>query len=47
MIQFFHVSKRYPGGQAALDDVTFEIARGEFCFLTGAERRRQDDAAAS
>ena len=36
MIQFFHVSKRYPGGQAALDDVSFEIARGEFCFLTGA-----------
>ncbi len=36
MIQFFHVSKRFPGGQLALDDVSFEIARGQFCFLTGA-----------
>ncbi len=36
MIQFFHVTKRYPGGQAALDDVTFDIPRGEFVFLTGA-----------
>ena len=36
MIQFFHVSKRYPGGQAALDDVTFHLPRGQFVFLTGA-----------
>ena len=36
MIQFFHVTKLYPGGQAALDDVTFDIARGQFVFLTGA-----------
>ncbi|HSF43254.1 MAG TPA: cell division ATP-binding protein FtsE [Thermoanaerobaculia bacterium] len=36
MIQFFHVSKRYPGGQSALDDLTFEIPRGQFVFLTGA-----------
>ncbi len=36
MIQFFHVTKRYPSGQAALDDVTFHVARGEFIFLTGA-----------
>jgi cell division transport system ATP-binding protein len=36
LIQFFHVSKQYPGGQAALDDVTFDIARGQFVFLTGA-----------
>ncbi len=35
MIQFFHVSKRYPGGQQALDDVSFEIPRGSFVFLTG------------
>jgi cell division transport system ATP-binding protein len=36
LIQFFHVSKRYPGGQSALDDVTFDIPRGQFVFLTGA-----------
>ena len=36
MIQFFRVSKRYPTGQAALDDVSFTIEKGEFCFLTGA-----------
>jgi cell division transport system ATP-binding protein len=36
MIQFFHVSKRYPGGQLALHDVSFDLERGEFVFLTGA-----------
>lgn len=36
MIQFYHVSKRYPGGQTALDDVSFDIPRGQFVFLTGA-----------
>jgi cell division transport system ATP-binding protein len=36
VIQFFHVGKRYPGGQTALDDVTFHIPRGQFVFLTGA-----------
>ena len=36
MIQFFQVSKRYPGGQAALDQVSFDIERGQFVFLTGA-----------
>jgi cell division transport system ATP-binding protein len=36
LIQFFHVSKRYPGGQSALDDLNFEIPRGDFVFLTGA-----------
>ena len=35
MIQFFQVTKRYPGGQTALDRVSFEIARGQFVFLTG------------
>jgi cell division transport system ATP-binding protein len=36
LIQFFHVTKLYPGGQAALDEVTFDIERGQFVFLTGA-----------
>jgi cell division transport system ATP-binding protein len=36
LIQFFHVSKRYPGGQSALEDLNFEIPRGQFVFLTGA-----------
>jgi cell division transport system ATP-binding protein len=36
LIQFFHVSKCYPGGQTALDDVTFHVPRGQFVFLTGA-----------
>jgi len=36
VIQFFHVAKSFPGGQQALDDVTFSILKGEFSFLTGA-----------
>jgi len=36
LIQFFHVGKHYPGGQTALEDVTFDIPRGQFVFLTGA-----------
>jgi cell division transport system ATP-binding protein len=36
VIQFFQVSKRYPGGQTALDRVSFDIPRGQFVFLTGA-----------
>jgi cell division transport system ATP-binding protein len=36
MIQFFNVSKRFPSGQTALDNVSLEIGRGEFCFITGA-----------
>ena len=35
MIQFFNVTKRYPGGQTALAAVSFEIPRGQFVFLTG------------
>jgi cell division transport system ATP-binding protein len=35
VIQFFQVTRRYPGGQTALDRVSFEIARGQFVFLTG------------
>ena len=35
MITFEHVSKRYPGGVTALQDVNFEVAAGEMAFLTG------------
>ncbi len=35
MITFIHVSKSYPGGQVALDDVSLTIGRGEFAVFTG------------
>lgn len=35
MINFNAVSKRYPGGHAALKNVSFNIAEGEMVFLTG------------
>jgi cell division transport system ATP-binding protein len=35
LIQFFHVGKRYPGGQVALAEISFDIPRGQFVFLTG------------
>jgi cell division transport system ATP-binding protein len=35
MIQFSQVTKRYPGGHTALDDVTLGIDKGELVFLTG------------
>ncbi len=35
MIHFFHVSKRYPSGQLGLEDVSFQVERGQFVFLTG------------
>lgn len=35
MIQFSHVSKRYPTGQEALKNINFQLAKGEMVFLTG------------
>ena len=35
MIQLFHLSKHYPGGQIGLHDISASIDRGEFVFLTG------------
>ena len=35
MIRFTKVSKQYPRGGPALEQVTFHLRRGEFAFLTG------------
>ena len=35
MIKLTHVSKAYPKGGAALKDISFHLAKGEFAFLTG------------
>jgi cell division transport system ATP-binding protein len=35
LIRFSNVSKRYPGGQEALKNVSFAIGAGELVFLTG------------
>ena len=35
LLRFDNVSKQYPGGQAALSDVSFSVARGEMLFVTG------------
>ena len=35
MIRFTKVSKQYPKGGPALEDVSFNLRRGEFAFLTG------------
>ena len=36
MIHFLHVGKTFPGGRSALEDVSFNLERGEFAFLSGA-----------
>ncbi|MCC7248846.1 MAG: cell division ATP-binding protein FtsE [Lysobacter sp.] len=35
LLRFDNVSKQYPGGQAALTEVSFSVARGEMLFVTG------------
>ena len=35
MIEFQHVTKRYPGGQDALSNVSMHLGAGEMAFLTG------------
>ena len=35
MIQLFHLTKEYPGEPPALSDLTLQIGKGEFVFLTG------------
>ena len=35
MIQIFNVVKMYDGSNPVLDDISFEIPKGEFVFLTG------------
>ena len=35
MIQFEQVTKRFPGGQEALSDLTLSIDKGEMVFVTG------------
>src|SRR5690606_13524707 len=35
VIRFVHVHKEYPRVGLALNDVSFELQKGEFCFLTG------------
>jgi len=35
MIRAQHVVKRYPHGTTALHDVSFEVGRGDFVFVTG------------
>jgi cell division transport system ATP-binding protein len=35
MIRFDNVSKRYPSGQEALRELSFDLAQGEMAFITG------------
>jgi cell division transport system ATP-binding protein len=36
MIAFSHVTKEYPGGFVAINDLSFTVDKGEFVFLCGA-----------
>ncbi|HEX9572441.1 MAG TPA: cell division ATP-binding protein FtsE, partial [Myxococcales bacterium] len=35
MIQLFHVTKRWSDDPPVLDDVTLQVEKGEFVWLTG------------
>ena len=35
LVQFYNVSKIYPNGVKALDDVSLKIDQGEFIYLMG------------
>jgi len=35
MVSFIKVTKRYPGGTIALDNLSFDMEEGEFLFITG------------
>src|SRR5947208_17173210 len=35
MIHFYHVTKRFDRYSTALQDITFQIEKGDFVFLTG------------
>jgi cell division transport system ATP-binding protein len=35
LLRFDHVSKRYPGGHVALNEVSFDVEAGEMLFITG------------
>src|SRR5438270_12494111 len=35
MIHFYHVTKRFDAYSTALHDITFQVEKGEFVFLTG------------
>ena len=35
MIEFISVTKKYPSGQVALEDINLKVESGEFIFLVG------------